>query len=153
MIRPMLLSDVEHLLPITRRCGAFSLEEQALAFEVMQLGLSTDAYPHLVLERGGSVIGYICVGPIAATRSSWHLYWIAVSPEAQGLGSGRNLLAAGEALVTERGGARLVLETSGRPDYARTRRFYEEAGYLEVGRVKDYYQPGDDCVTYCRSLA
>jgi SET domain-containing protein len=45
-----------------------------------------------------------------------------------------------------------VLETSGRADYARARRFYERAGYRTVGRITDFYKPGDDCVFYCESL-
>ena len=54
--------------------------------------------------------------------------------------------------IRERGGERMVLETSGRPDYERSRRFYEQAGYRAAGRIENYYKPGDDCVFYCKVL-
>ena len=44
------------------------------------------------------------------------------------------------------------LETSGRPDYEATRRFYRAAGFTEAGRVPDFYKPGDDCVVYYKAL-
>jgi ribosomal protein S18 acetylase RimI-like enzyme len=50
------------------------------------------------------------------------------------------------------GGERLVLETSGRPDYERSRRFYERAGFTVQGRIPDFYKPGDDCLIYCKIL-
>ena len=50
------------------------------------------------------------------------------------------------------GGERLVVETSGRADYDRARRFYELSGYAVAGRIADFYKAGDDCVVYCKVL-
>jgi ribosomal protein S18 acetylase RimI-like enzyme len=155
ILRPLVASDRAPLEDALRRCGAFSEEEVVVALEVLDGGLSgglDGEYPHWVVEVGGKVEGYVCVGKTPMTTSTWHLYWICVHPRAQGTGAGRALQAKAEAFVAERGGERLVLETSGRPDYARTRRFYADAGYAEVGRVPDFYKPGDDCVFFCKSL-
>ena len=46
----------------------------------------------------------------------------------------------------------MVLETSAGPAYARARAFYERAGYAVVGRIADFYKPGDDCIVYCKRL-
>ena len=46
----------------------------------------------------------------------------------------------------------LVIETGGRPDYAGQRCFYETQGYVEVGRIPDFYRAGDDGVIYWKRL-
>ena len=62
------------------------------------------------------------------------------------------LQARVEEFVRESGGLRLVLETSGRAAYQRTRRFYEDAGFATVGRIPDFYAPDDDCVVYSKRV-
>jgi len=137
-------------------CGAFSDEEVIVALEVLDDGLKGGLdgdYPHLVCEVDGAVQGYVAVGRTPMTDTTWHLYWICVHPSAQGQGAGQALQLAAERFVAEHGGQRLVLETSGRPDYARTRHFYQAAQYTECGRITDFYKPGDDCVTYVKRLS
>lgn len=155
VIRPLVEIDRAPLEEALRLCGAFSEEEVVVALEVLDGGLSGGLegdYPHLVAEVDGRVEGYVCVGKTPMTLSTWHLYWICVHPRAQKLGVGRGLQVEAEEFVRSRGGERLVLETGGRPDYARTRRFYADAGYAEVGRILDFYKPGDDCVYFCKRL-
>jgi ribosomal protein S18 acetylase RimI-like enzyme len=65
---------------------------------------------------------------------------------------GRSLQSAAEAFVIARGGERLLLEASSTPAYAAARAFYERAGYAVVGRVTDFYRPGDDCLMYCKAF-
>ena len=69
----------------------------------------------------------------------------------QGTGVGQALERSVENSVRHMGGERLVLETSGRPDYERSRRFYERAGFTVHGRIPDFYKPGDDCIIYCKT--
>ena len=38
----------------------------------------------------------------------------------------------------------LVIETSSRSDYTRTRAFYSRRGYADAARVSEFYAPGDD---------
>jgi ribosomal protein S18 acetylase RimI-like enzyme len=75
-----------------------------------------------------------------------------VDPSVQGRGLGRMLERAVVDCVRQSGGERVILETSGRPDYERTRRFYEAIGYAVHGRIPDFYRHGDDCVIYCKLL-
>ncbi len=109
-------------------------------------------HPLFAAERNGRVAGYVCVGKTPLTRGTWHEYWICVHPAAQRRGIGRKLQSHAEKFVCARGGERLVLETSGRRAYARTRRFYRQAGYRIVGRIADFYRPGDGCVVFCKVL-
>jgi len=114
-------------------------------------GLNGD-YTLLGAEREGTLSGYACIGPATLTVSAWYIYWICVQREVQGTGIGRTLQAGIEDFVQEAGGDRLVLEASGRHDNERARRFYAKAGFDEVGRIPEFYKPGDDCVVYCKIL-
>jgi ribosomal protein S18 acetylase RimI-like enzyme len=133
------------------RSGAFSGEEIRVAIDMFDAGLAGD-YSLLGIEAGGALQAYACFGKASLTECSWYLYWICVDPAAQGTGVGRMLQRSVEDRVRELGGERLVLETSGRPDYDRSRRFYERAGYTLHGRIPDFYKPGDDCLIYCKAL-
>lgn len=102
--------------------------------------------------RGDQVVGYACFGPTPATDRTYDLYWIAVDPSIQGSGVGSALLQHAEQTIRERGARMLVIETSSREAYGRTRRFYERHGYAELARVRDFYAPGDDRVILAATL-
>jgi ribosomal protein S18 acetylase RimI-like enzyme len=151
MVRAFAAADRAAVEDALIDCGAFTAEEVGVALEMVDAGLGGD-YALLAVEVSGLVRGYACAGRAHLTASSWYLYWICVHRRAQGAGVGRTLQAHVEDMVREWGGERLILETSGRPDYARARRFYRAAGFVEVGRIPDFYRAGDDCVVYCKVL-
>jgi len=133
------------------RCGAFTDEEVRVALEMFDAGLTGD-YSLLGIDADGALRAYACFGKATLTERSWYLYWICVDPAAQATGVGRALQSAVEDRVRELGGERLVLETSGRPDYTRARTFYERAGFTVHGRIPDFYKQGDDCLIYGKML-
>jgi ribosomal protein S18 acetylase RimI-like enzyme len=153
IVRPSRVEDrgaIEHAL---RACGAFNAEEVKVALEMFDEGVS-DASSYALFSAAieGQLAGYVCVGRAALTESSWYLYWLCVHPAEQGHGIGRALQRHGEAFIAAQGGRRIVLETSGRPDYDRARRFYERNGFQEVGRIEDFYRPGDDCLIFTKVI-
>jgi ribosomal protein S18 acetylase RimI-like enzyme len=151
IVRPPAASDRPAIHEALASCEAFTAEEIRVALEMFDSGLAGD-YGLLAIETGGAVRGYACFGKASLTERSWYLYWICVHPGAQGTGLGRALARRVEDAVRLQGGERLVLETSGRPAYDRSRRFYERAGFTLQGRIPDFYRPGDDCVIYCKTL-
>jgi len=136
--------------------GTFRDEEVRVAAGVIDDAIADPAgYVILAGDAGdakGTARGFVCGGSTPLTESTWHLYWICVHPEAAGRGLGRALQSRFEESVRARGGRRVVVETSGRADYARARRFYEAAGYGEAGRISDFYADGDACVLYSKTL-
>ena len=47
----------------------------------------------------------------------------------------------------------IVVETSSRKEYDKTRRFYEKTlAYATAAWIKDFYKPGDDKVVYVKYL-
>jgi ribosomal protein S18 acetylase RimI-like enzyme len=155
IIRKMILADRPAVGQMLVASRAFSEEEVQAALDILDAGLAgeaEDGYWLFVAETDAGVRGYVCVSRTPLTQSTWHLYWICVDPSAQRRGVGRALQAQAEQFIRERGGERMVLETSGRSEYERSRRFYEHVGYRATGRIRDYYRPGDDCVYYCKTL-
>jgi D-alanine-D-alanine ligase-like ATP-grasp enzyme/ribosomal protein S18 acetylase RimI-like enzyme len=149
-------ADLAELRRLVTEAGVFSDAEIELAVSLAESTLAKGAeqsgHHFLCASRGERLLGYTCYGPIDGTQGSFDLYWIVVDAAGQGRGLGRELLDRTEARVRERGGRRLFAETSGRADYAPTRTFYERAGYRAEARLPDFYAPGDDRVTYGKSL-
>jgi ribosomal protein S18 acetylase RimI-like enzyme len=152
-LRPHDRARVAELLEAT---GAFSSDEIDVALELFddshagagaRSGDGEDAladYELIGAYDDERLLGYVCFGPTPATEGTYDLYWLAVDPAAQGRGVGRALLRRAEALLAERGGRLILVETSSRADYAPTREFYARSGYTEVARVRDFYAPADD---------
>lgn len=103
-------------------------------------------------EREAELIGYACFGPTPMTEHTWDLYWVAVEPERKGQGIGRELCAAVEDAVRERGGRVVRVETGTRREYVDTIRFYLRIGYETAGRIRDFYRDGDDLLILVRYL-
>lgn len=148
-------ADVTELRKLVALTGVFDRVELAIAVELIDARVRLGArsgYSFFFAERGGALIGYCAWGRVPLTRSSYDLYWIVVAPTAQGQGVGRALLQRVEQAVAGRGGGRLYIETSSRPIYARTRRFYRAAGYRVVARLRDFYASGDDKFMFCKPI-
>lgn len=146
-VRPMTPEDKPAIMRILAAAPEFKPFEVGVAEEVIDSylnGLHQSGYYVLVAEVEGHVSGYICYGPAPLSEGSWDIYWLVVSEEKQGRGIGGALIAMAEDEM-EKARARLVLvETSSKPEYERARRFYLGHGYELVGRIADFYAPGDD---------
>jgi ribosomal protein S18 acetylase RimI-like enzyme len=149
-------ADAPALRRLVASTGVFYRQERAVALELLEARLERggkSGYSFVFAERGGELLGYAAWGRTPLTQRTFDLYWIVVAPAAQGHGLGRALLRAVEQAIAARGGGNLLIETSSRPAYVRTRRFYREAGYDQVARLRDFYAPGDDKVMFCQVIA
>jgi D-alanine-D-alanine ligase len=149
----VLPSDPRSVREITESAGFFFPEEIDTAVELVEERLAkgtSSGYLFFFAERGGRTVGYSCFGPIACTKSSFDLYWIAVHADTRGQGLGRILLEESEKAIHRIGGTRVYVETSSRPLYEPTRGFYLKRGYREEARLADFYGPGDAKVMYVK---
>jgi ribosomal protein S18 acetylase RimI-like enzyme len=156
MIRPMTPADRGTVLDLIRETGFFRPDEVQVAEELIDVYLGHPDqrdYDIVVAEDGeGKAAGYMTWGPTALTIGTFDLYWMAVSPRAQGRGYGKALVRWLEGRVAALGGRLIVIETSSTPHYEPTRKFYLGLGYEETARIPDFYQPGDDRVIYTKRL-
>ena len=155
-MRNLKAADLPSLERILRATEAFTEDEVACAMELLEI-VNKDPrqqdYQVAVAEENGAVVGYILYGPVPLTEGNFDIYWIATDPAVQGKGFGQRLLEHAEADARTRGGRMVCLETSSQGSYARTRLFYDRAGYLEESRIRDFYRPGDDRITYVKRFA
>jgi ribosomal protein S18 acetylase RimI-like enzyme len=148
-------ADEAALRRLVAATRVFYPEERAIALELLVERLRRgpkSGYSFFFAERRGELVGYCAWGAVPLTARSYDLYWIAVAPAAEGQGLGRALLRLAERAVARRGGGNLYIETSSRRVYARTRRFYREAGYRRVARLRDFYAPADHKVVFCKVI-
>ena len=90
--------------------------------------------------------------PEKMTSGTWNLYLIAVHPDHQGKGYGTSMLLHIEQILAEQGERVLLVETSGLDDFAPTRSFYQQRGYEEEARIREFYQAGEDKIVFRKML-
>ena len=147
--------DADDVRDIVASTGFFSDEEADVAVELVREHLHkgpASGYLFVFAEADGRTVGYACYGPVPCTLNTFDLYWIAVRRDARGQGLGRALLGQVEERLRGPGRAKLVAETSSRPQYAPTRDFYLACGFEEEARIRDYYAPGEDVLYFTKSL-
>jgi ribosomal protein S18 acetylase RimI-like enzyme len=150
---PMDSSQLRWVEPMLRDCGeVFKDEEVETAVQMAHGAVLSGEYSILAAAEGKRLIGFCIAGQVPLTESTWCLYWLVVHPQFQRRGVGAALQSAIEREMRASGGHRIVCETSGRDCYAPARAFYRSAGYVEYGRVADYYSPGDSCLFLCKVI-
>jgi ribosomal protein S18 acetylase RimI-like enzyme len=152
-MRNLKRSDLPHLHRILCTTGAFHEEEIKVAMELFHAVLDDPMqkdYLVAIEEEDGQISGYILYGPVPLADRVYDIYWLAVKPDSQGKGVGRRLIAHVEENIKDLGIRMICLETSSKDSYERTRRFYQQAGYVEESRIRDFYYDGDDRITYVK---
>jgi ribosomal protein S18 acetylase RimI-like enzyme len=159
-IRPAAALDRSRILEILVATARFSQQEIGWAMELVDAAIEhpeKGEYSVHVLESPDSgpnrmIQGYVCFGPTPMTEGVFDLYWIAVDPRHQGQGFGQLLLRFVENEVRRNRGRMLLIETSSKKSYAPTVRFYQQAGYEEISRIKDFYRVEDDKVVFGKNI-
>ena len=155
-IRPMIKNDKAAIEKILHATPEFNSAEVKVALELIDLylkyGISSD-YHMLVAEIGNTAVGYICFGPTPMTEGTWDIYWMAVDPRQQRQGIGRRLLNEAEVDISKTRGRLILIETSSKPEYEKTRKFYESCGHEIIARIPDFYAPGDNKVIFQKKLS
>ena len=153
-LRALSPADREPLAQMLARIPQFDLEDVALALELIDFALERpgqkDYAFKLAFETGKTLVGYACYGPTPITDRTFSLYWIAVIPECAGQGIGTQILEAVEQELQELHARMLLIETSSRPDYELTRRFYLKNGCQVAEVFRDFFRVGEDRVTYIK---
>lgn len=154
MIRPTTPDDTTALIALAEATGLFEqhhIEELGEMLSDYFDGKSDDHF--WITDDDNGAVGVAYCEMERMTDGTWNLQLIAIQPERQGQGRGATLLRYIEQTLMARGGRVLLVETSGVPDFERTRAFYRKCGYDQEARIRDFYKAGDDKIVYRKALS
>lgn len=123
-----------------------------IADETLAKGTDGSGYHWIKATDEDGLVAFANYGKNAFSTHSWDLYWIAVHQNSRNKKLGSLLLKAIEDDVRQIGGKILWIETSGRPLYAPTEKFYQRNGYMLQASLKEFYGPGDPKQIYSKKL-
>ena len=155
MIRRSIANDVPGLLALSEASGLFPSEHLDVLREMLSEYFSSpksDGRFWLTDIEDTQVVGVVYCEPEAMTNETWNLRLIAVSPELQGRGRGAALVAHTEQYLADSGGRLLIVDTSGTQDFEPVREFYRRCGYQQATRIPDFFDLGDDKITFMKML-
>lgn len=148
--------DRTALEKIIRSVSNFNRLDVAVALELVDdvctKAEKSDYIIYVLEDDSKTVRAYVCFGKTPLTESTFDFYWMAIDPTFQGKGIGFQLFQFVERQVKQRGGRRLMCETSSLDDYHRVIRMYEKLGYRFVARIADFYKDGDDKLIYVKEF-
>lgn len=150
-------SDVPLLSEILISTGFFYDSEVEIALELAQeninKGEEKSGYIFIVAEENAKPIAFSCYGKIPGTESSFDLYWIVVHKSQRRNGIGRIMMNRVVEDVRQRNGRSLWIETSSRPLYEPTRRFYLSYGCEKVAELPEFYGKNDSKIIYRKIIS
>jgi GNAT superfamily N-acetyltransferase len=153
-LRKFIREDRPNLARLLSRIKEFTPEDQGLALELADVYLNIPDQKDydfiLAVNEENRIIGFACFGPTPLTEGTFDLYWIGVDPDYAGHGLGSRMLKWVEEKAISAHGRLMVIETSSAPQYTATRKFYLKNGYTLAEAIKDFYQVGEDRVTYVK---
>ena len=154
MIRHSTIEDIPSLITLSEESGLFPPDHLGALCEMLNEFFEVDEEQErfwLTDEEGGTV-GVVFCEPELMTAGTWNLRLIAVAPDLQGTGRGGQLLAHVEDYLRSKHARLLIVDTSGTADFAPVRAFYAKYGYTEESRIRDFFDEGDDKVTFSKHL-
>ncbi len=149
-IREVVPEDRKDLLQILEATGVFQEHEIEVADEVLcdSMNPASGYHSFCCVNEENHAMGYVCWGPTPCTSGTHDLYWIAVHPDFQGHGVGKQLLHYAEDQARKENARLMMIETSSVNDYEATRTFYTQNGYEQFAVIPDFYREGDHKIIY-----
>ena len=104
-----------------------------------------------VAEAGGVVTGAAYLAP-EMPRGVFNLLFVGVAPDRRRAGVASALLAETEAHLRGIGARLLLVDTSSGSAFVGAWALYDGCGYEEAARIRDYWAPGEDKITFRKAL-
>ncbi len=151
-IRPAKAADIPCLMSVVDGTELFPGEMLAGMMSPFLSGEGSDDI-WLTCELNCEVIGFCYAAPEKLTDGTWNMLAIAVHPSCQGKGAGAAIVRHLELILRGHGHRVIVVDTSGTPEFARTRAFYRNNGYAEEARIRDFWANGNDKIVFWKRFA
>lgn len=129
------------MLPESQLEGLSDTEQETRMRDRIRHALET-GHPMLVLDRGGSLLGFAATGPAreASTEGAGEVFAIYLHPSVWRRGLGNRLMAQAEAAFGVNGCGDVILWVLERNERARA--FYRSRGWSEDGTTRTQWQDG-----------
>ncbi len=147
-LRPAERADIESIRALVVANDMFPGEILDEMIEPFFLGYGEDLW--FVVGDEPSGVAFAALEKL--TNGTWNQLMIAVDPARHGTGIGKSLMRHLEAVLAVRGARMVIVDTSGIEAFDGTRNFYRTIGYEEVARIPDFWDAGDDKITFRRLL-
>ena len=142
------LSDLKNIIDSNELFPSDMLDDMIKPF--FQQGNENEFW--LVYEQDKMSIAVAYFAPERMTNGTYNFLLIAVHKDFQGLGIGKKILDHVETFLKELGNRILLVETSGLPEFERTRAFYIQNEYRMEARITEFYAKGEDKIIFWKSL-
>lgn len=150
-IRAINKGDIEALKTVIETSGLFPADLlEGMMSDYLVNPATQDIWLTKLMNETPVAIAYCA--PERLTSGTYNLYLIAVHKDFQGMGIGGELMNYIEALLKAAGNRVLLVETSGLPEFERTRRFYDHCSYIREAVIRDFYNEGEDKVVFWKKL-
>lgn len=150
------VNDFEPIYNLLERSGFFYEYEINICMKMMEETLydeeQDDDYIWMVAENNNDIVAFLCYGKNPLSTHSWDVYWIAVDKSYKDRGIGTILLKDCEKKILMSGGEYIWIETSGRPKYVSTHKFYQSKEYEKIAELPEYYDRGDSKIVYRKKI-
>lgn len=151
MIQHVTPADLPALKGIIDRCGLFPSEMlYAMLSGYFESPVSEELWFRMELE--GTIVAFFYAAPERMTEGTYNALLIAVEPRFQGKGIGSRCMTFLENFLSQKQVRILLVETSGLPEFAQTRSFYQKLNYKQVAVIPEFYQAGEDKVVFWKAL-
>jgi ribosomal protein S18 acetylase RimI-like enzyme len=150
MIRKTTAHDAPALLAMLEKSGEFDAQGLDYVQATLDTYLAGESEALWFTADDGEPVGVAYCAPEPASSGTWNLLMLWTRSDRHRQGHGSALVRQVEDTLRERGVRLLMVETSGRDDFAPARNFYERCGFKQEARVRDFYAQGDDKLIYTK---
>ena len=154
-MRPIVPADTPALVALSGSSGLFKTEELGAIQEMLDDYHATKVgigHQILTYDQGGTLLGVVYFCSKEFTDRVWELLMIVVDAARHRQGIGSRMLLAVEDAVRRKNGRLLLIETSDKSSFERTRHFYRKHGYTEVAHIPDYFSDGDGKASFIKRM-
>lgn len=155
MIRPVTPDDSLALVALSDSSGLFRSDELGAIqgmLDEYHAKVASNGHQILTYDEGGTLVGIVYFVPKEFTDRVWELLMIAVDASRHRQGIGSKMLLAVEDAVRSLNGRLLLIETSDKSSFERTRLFYRKHDYSEVAHIPDYFADGDGKASFIKRI-
>ena len=152
MIRYTEATDIDPILRIVADSGQFDDEAQGYIRETLVNHLAGESDAIWLTADDGEAIGVAYCAPEPVASGTWNLQMLWTRGDRNRGGYGGALVKHLEAELHSRNARLLIVETSGLPDFAPARAFYQKYGFVQEATIRNFFAVGDDKLVFIKSL-